>query len=124
VGVFFPAGDWFRAFVLTVVVEIPVATYLLRRAEPQLWRTAALVFFANLASHPLVWYVWTQVFLVGSLPYVLAAEAWAVIVEAAFYFVAFRGIGIGRATLVSVVANLASFAVGRLVIQFWPEVLR
>ena len=121
---FFPAGDWFRAFVLTVAIEIPVATFLLRRADPQPWRTAALVLFANLASHPLVWYVWTQVFLVGSLPYVLAAEAWAVIVEAAFYVVAFRGLGIGRAILVSVVANLASFAVGRLVIQLWPEVLR
>lgn len=121
---FFPAGDWFRAFLLTVVVEVPVATYLLRRADPQLWRTAALVFFANLSSHPLVWYVWTQVFLVGTTPYVIAAEAWAVVIEAVFYFVAFRGIGAGRAVLVSVVANAASFVIGRVVVQVLPEVLR
>ena len=121
---FFPAGDWFRAFLLTVVVEVPVATYLLRRADPQLWRTAALVFFANLASHPLVWYVWTQVFLVGTTPFVVAAEAWAVAIEAVFYFVAFRGIGVGRAVVVSVVANAASFVIGRLVMQVLPEVLR
>jgi hypothetical protein len=122
--VFFPAGDWLRAFVLTVGVEIPVATYLLRRADPQIWRTAVLVFFANLASHPLVWYGWTQVFLFGSPQFVIAVEAWAIAIEAAFYVVAFRGLGIGRAVLVAVVANLASFAVGRVVMQLWPEVLR
>jgi hypothetical protein len=123
-GLFFPAGDWFRAFLLTVIIEIPVATYLLRRDEPQPWRTAALVFFANLASHPMVWYVWTQVFLFGTPTFVVAAEAWAVVVEAVFYALAFRGLGSGRAVLISVVANAASFAIGRLVMQLFPEVLR
>jgi hypothetical protein len=122
--VFFPADDWLRAFLLTIVVEVPVAAWLLRRAEPELWRRAALVFFANLASHPLVWFVWTQVLLVGTPGYVIAAEAWAIAIEAIFYVVAFRGLGVRRAVLVSVIANAASFAVGRLVIQFWPEVLR
>jgi hypothetical protein len=124
VGVFFPAGDWLRAFVLTVAVEVPVATYLLRRADSPPWRVAALVFFANLASHPLVWYVWTQVFLFGSTAFVVAAETWAIAIEAAFYAVAFRRLTLGRAVLVSIVANLASFVVGRLVMQIWPEVLR
>src|SRR5262249_58730157 len=113
-----------RAFILTVLVEVPVATYLLRGANPQPWRTAALVFFANLASHPLVWYVWTQAFLFGSVTFVVVAETWAVVIEAAFYFVAFRGLSLPRAVLVSVVANAASFAVGRVVMQLWPEVLR
>lgn len=121
---FFPAADWSRAFLLTLVVEVPVATWLLRRAEPELWRRAALVFFANLASHPLVWYVWTQVLLIGTPGYVIAAETWAITVEAVFYVVAFRGLSVRRAVLTSLLANAASFAVGRLVMQFWPEVLR
>ena len=121
---FFPAGDWLRAFILTVLVEVPVATYLLRRADPQPWRTAALVFFANLASHPLVWYVWTQVFLFDSTPFVVVAETWAIALEAVFYFIAFRDLPLSRAVLVSLIANVASFAVGRLVMQLWPEVLR
>jgi hypothetical protein len=122
--VFFPAGDWFRAFVLTLVVEVPVATWLLRAVDPARWRTAAIVFFANLASHPLVWYVWTQIFLVDTPQFVLAAETWAVVVEAVFYAVVFQGLRPGRALLVSLLANAASFAVGRLVFQVVPEVLR
>jgi hypothetical protein len=82
--VFFPAGDWFIAFLLTLAVEVPVATFLLRRDEPNLPRAAALVVFANLVTHPLVWYVWSQVFLIGTAEYVIAAETWAILAEAVF----------------------------------------
>jgi hypothetical protein len=122
--VFFPAGDWFVAFMLTLAVEVPVATLLLRRDEPNLLRAAVLVVFANLVTHPLVWYVWSQVFLIGTPQYVIAAEAWAILAEAVFYAVVIRGIRPGRALLVAAVANVASFAVGRLVTQLWPEVFR
>ena len=121
---FLPADEWLRAFLLTLVVEVPVATLLLRGFETDLRRTAALVVFANLASHPLIWYVWSQVLLMGTPEYVVAVEAWAIGIETVFYVVAFSGLGLGRAALVSVVANLASFAVGRIVTQVLPEVLR
>lgn len=121
---FIPADEWLRAFLLTLVVEIPVATYLLRRDEPSLPRAAALVVFANLVSHPLVWFAWSQVFLIGTVEYVLAAESWAVAVEAIFFAVAVRGLRPSRALLVSLFANGASFAVGRLIVQFFPEVFR
>jgi hypothetical protein len=122
--VFIPVDAWFRAFLLTLLVEIPVATWLLRHREPDLRRAAALVVFANLVSHPIVWFALSQVFLVGSTEYVLAAESWAIAVETLFYAVAVQGLGLRRAAIVSLVANLASFVVGRLVIQVWPEVLR
>jgi hypothetical protein len=122
--VFFPASDWFTAFLLTLAVEVPVAVFLLRRAEPNLLRAAALVVFANLVTHPVVWFVWTQVFLVGTPEYVIAAEAWAIAAEAAFYAIVVRGLGPGRAILIAIVANAASFAVGRVVAQVWPEVFR
>ena len=121
---FFPANDWFVAFLLTLVVEVPVATLLLRRNEPDMLRAAALVVFANLVTHPLVWYVWSQVFVIGTAEYVVAAEAWAILAEAVFYAVVVRGIPPRRALLVAAVANVASFAVGRVVTQVWPEVLR
>jgi hypothetical protein len=122
--VFFPAGDWFAAFLLTLAVEVPVATLLLRRDEPNLLRVAALVVFANLVTHPLVWYVWSQVFLIGTAEYVIAAEAWAILAEAIFYLVVVRGIRPSRALAVAAVANVASFAAGRVVTQLWPEVFR
>jgi len=122
--VFFPAGDWFAAFVLTLAVEVPIAVFLLRRPEPNLARAAAIVVFANLVSHPMVWFVWTQVFLIGTPEYVIAVETWAIAIEALFYSVVVRGLGPGRAVLIAVVANAASFAVGRVVAQLWPEVFR
>ena len=121
---FFPASEWFVAFLLTLAVEVPVAVFLLRRAEPNMLRAAALVVFANLMTHPLVWFVWTQVFLIGTPEYVIAAETWAIAAEALFYAVVIRGLGPGRAIVIAVVANAASFAVGRVVSQVWPEVFR
>ena len=121
---FFPASDWFAAFLLTLAIEVPVAVFLLRRAEPDLLRAAALVVFANLMTHPMVWFVWTQVFLIRTPEYVIAAETWAIAAEALFYAVVVRGLGPGRAIVIAVVANAASFAVGRVVGQVWPEVFR
>jgi len=119
---YFPASGWFAAFVLTVAVEIPIAAYLLRRAEPDRLRLVLLVVFANLATHPIVWYVITQPFLFGTWEYVFVAEAWAVSAEAVFYWAAFRGLGPRRAVAVAVVANAASFLVGWIVGEVWPGV--
>jgi hypothetical protein len=112
---YFPASGWFAAFVLTVAVEVPLAAYLLRRAEPERLRLLALVVFANLATHPIVWYVITQLLLVGTPEYVLVAEGWAVAVEALFYLVVLRGLDPRRAVVVAVVANAASYLAGRVV---------
>ena len=112
---FFPISEWLPAFLVTLVVELPVAVWLLRSAEPELARLCALVVFANLITHPAVWFIFTQLFLVGTLEYTLAAEAWAIGIEALFYVVTIRGLGLQRALLVAVAANLASFLAGRLI---------
>ena len=119
---FFPVSEWFAAFLLTLAVEVPIAAYLLRRAEPDLARRFVLVLFANLVTHPAVWFVFTQLFLIGTPEYTLAAEAWAVGVEALFYAVVIPGLGPRRALVVALAANLASFAVGRLVVGLGWEV--
>ena len=120
---FFPASEWFAAFLLTLAVEVPVAVFLLRRAEPDLPRRVLLVVFANLLTHPAVWFIYTQLFLVGTLEYTLAAEAWAIAIEALFYAVTIRGLVPRRAIAVALAANLASFAVGRLVAGIGWEVI-
>jgi len=121
---FFPVSSWFTAFVLTLAIELPIAAWLLGRAEPDLGRRVALVTFANLASHPAVWFVFTQLFLVGTLEYVIAAEGWAVAVEALFFAVTIRGLGASQAFVVALVANGASFAVGRAVGAMSPDLFR
>jgi hypothetical protein len=111
---FFQASEWFAAFLLTLVVEVPVVLVLVWGVVPDRPRLVALVVFANLASHPAVWFVFTQLFLVGTLEYLAAAEAWAVGVEALFYMVTVQRLGPRRALGVALSANAASFAVGWL----------
>lgn len=118
---YIPVSAWFSAFVLTVAVEVPVVWYLVRRRQPDLLRLGLLIVFANLATHPAVWFVFTQLFLVGTIEYVVAAESWAVVAEAAFYWAAIRGLTVRRAIAVALLANLASFLAGRLVTELWPE---
>lgn len=112
---FFPVEDWLRSFVLTLVVETPIVVVLLRRAEPDIARLALIAVFANLATHPAVWFVFTQLFLVGTPEYILAAEAWAVLLETAVFMVVIRGVGVRRAATASFLANGASILAGLLV---------
>ena len=110
-----PISSWFAAFALTLAVEVPLVLAMLRREEPDLPRLAVLVVTVNLATHLVVWYVATQLLRVGTIEYVVAAETWAILAEAVFYVAAIRGISFARALVVSGVANLASFLVGRVV---------
>ncbi len=121
---FFPVSDWFAAFVITLALEAPVVLFLLRRDEPSRLRLGLLVAFANLATHPVVWYVITQLLLVGSPGYVLAAETWAIAAEAVFFAIAIRGLSWRRAIAVAVAANATSFVVGRLIGVLSPDLLR
>ena len=109
-----PISSWFAAFALTLAVEVPLVVAMLRRDEPSLARLGVLVVTVNLATHLAVWYVATQLFRVGTIEYVVAAEAWAILAEAVFYVAAIRSLTLARAVLVSVIANLASFLVGRV----------
>lgn len=121
---FFPASGWFAAFVLTLAIEAPIAVVLLRQAEPDLRRLGVLIVFANLASHPVVWYVISQIVLVGTPGYTLAAEAWAIAVETAFYWAAIRGLSARRALVVAAAANATSWFAGRLISGIWPNLFQ
>ena len=112
---FIPIADWFPAFLLTMAVEVPIVIVLVRGYERETPRLLILIAFANLGSHLAVWYVFSQLFLVGTIPYTVAAEAWAVAAETLFYWAAIRGLPWRRALAVAVLANLASFLVGELV---------
>jgi len=105
---------WLRAFALTLLVELPVAVPLLRapgRPEAPALRRAALVLFANLASHPLLWFALSALPLPG--PWTLAlSEAWAVLAEAALYRLALDAVPLRRCALASLAANAASLCVG------------
>ena len=101
-------AEWAEYFALTTLIELAVAVPLLGENE-RLWRRLALVTFAQLTSHPIVWFVlpalgWQR----GT--YLLVAETWAVVSELVLYRVAFERLAWSRALGVSAVANGASLA--------------
>lgn len=118
---YFPISGWFAAFVLTLAVEAPIVVFLLRRAAPDLVRLGVLVVFANLATHLAVWYVFTQLLVVGTPGYTLVSETWAITAETVFYWATIRGLSMRRAAIVAIAANVASYFVGLVVGQLWPE---
>jgi hypothetical protein len=105
------------AFILTLAIEVPIAGVFLRRWEPSWMRLVVLTIFANLATHPLVWFVFPSLGLTYSERTALA-ELWAVGAETVFYWAAFRGLPLTRAGAISIAANAASFLVG-LAVGSW-----
>lgn len=119
---YLPVSAWLIAFLITLVVEVPIAAVLLRRSQPSGWRLIVLLVFANLATHPAVWFIFPQLFYVSTPSFVIASEAWAVAAEAVFYMVALSGTSLGRAIVTALVANGASFLLGVVVMELWPQV--
>jgi hypothetical protein len=81
---FFPVSAWFAAFLVTVAVEGPIVWWFVRGQEASVLRAGAAVLLANLASHPAVWFIFTQLLLVGTATFTLTTEAWAAVVEHAW----------------------------------------
>jgi hypothetical protein len=107
-----PPGAWLAAFLLTVAVEAPIVLVFTRGAEPRGVRLFVLVVFAQLATHPLVWFVFPYIAGLRGSTSTLLSELWAWLAEAVFYALALRGLTFTRALAVSAIANGASLLVG------------
>ena len=109
-------SDWLQAFGLTVFVECLIAVPWLRSSEPRVLRRLAAVLLVNLATHPLVWFLFPGLLI----PYgarVALSEIWAVVGEACAYAVIWPAAGLKRPALVSFAANAGSFLFGVLVLS-------
>jgi hypothetical protein len=96
------AQAWLWAFLFTELVEVPIYWFGLRVS-------VVAAFGASAITHPLLWFL---LFPYLPLPYlwlILIGEAFAVIVEAAYFAVLFRR---RRALLWSLAANAASLGAG------------
>jgi hypothetical protein len=105
-------GAWLEAFLVTVAVEAPLVLALTRGTEPRGARKLALVVFAQLATHPLVWFVFPYIPGLRGGTATMLSELWAWLAEAVFYAVALRGLAFTRALAVSALANGASVLAG------------
>ena len=107
----FWVANWLRAFGLTLLVELAIALPLLAPVERRLSRRASAVVVANLATHPLVWFLFPGLAF-GTGPRLTLSEAWALLAEIAIYRVVWPSMSIRRAALVSVAANAGSLVAG------------
>jgi hypothetical protein len=103
---------WFVAFVITVAVEAPIVLLLTRACGVSAPKRFALIVFAQLATHPLVWFVFPQIVGLTGRTAAALSEVWAWLGEAAFYALVWRDLGTARALGVSAVANGASVVAG------------
>jgi hypothetical protein len=93
--------EWALAFGFTQVVEVPI--YL------RVTRSFSTSLLASALTHPIVWFVFPLLPL-GYWPMVACAEAFAVLVEAAWL----HKRGARRPLLLSLLGNGASFSLGLL----------
>lgn len=103
---------WLRAFALTQLVEAPI---YMKSGNISWWK--ALV--PSAVTHPFVWFVFPklQEYGISYVGMAAAAEAFAVLVEAALVSLVF-GVPGRRAFWVSVLANASSVAVGLVLREF------
>ncbi|HEY6478016.1 MAG TPA: hypothetical protein VI456_15670 [Polyangia bacterium] len=105
---------WLVAFLITVAVEAPIVVALTRDVAARAPRRFLLAVFAQLATHPLVWFIFPRLVGLTGRTSMLLSELWAWLAEAAFYALVFPGLPATRALGVSALANGASVAAGLL----------
>ena len=103
---------WWTAFLLTLVVEIPIFLLMSRKIAP-IWKRSIGAILCSCLSHPLLWHVWRHVFE-DYTAYVITGELLVVILETFVFFGVARPIRLRRAAAASLVANGASYGTGLL----------
>lgn len=103
---------WLMAFLATVAVEAPIVVGLTRGHPTPAWRRGVIAIFAQLVTHPLVWFVFPRLVGLTGRSSLALSELWACLAEAAFYAVVLPGLRPARALGISALANAASILVG------------
>lgn len=108
--------SWIIGFTLTLLIELPLASWMLKEHEVGRWRRLLLILFANVATHPLVWFFFPGIPLTHAARVTLS-ELWAFGAEALFYWVVLERMGKRSAVLTSLLANGTSFVLGWLIVS-------
>ena len=102
---------WLMAFLVTVAVEGPIVVALTRGHPTPAWRRALIALFAQLVTHPLVWFVFPRLVGLTGRSSLALSELWAWLAEAGFYAVVLPGLSSARALGVSCPADQRSLSI-------------
>jgi hypothetical protein len=107
---------WLRAFLLTVLVEVPLVTLLTPSSRVAWPKRACLVFAAQIMTHPLVWFVFPSLPDLSRPTTLVLSELWAWLAEAAFFALVDLAPTKLGAVGVAALANGASLGLGFLLL--------
>jgi len=107
---------WFRAFVFTLVVEVPIFVVLVRGAVPA-WRAALAGAAGTCLTHPLLIFIWRpfcQQHGLSYTEYIVIGELTVSVIETFTFYLLARPGSLVRALACSFVANASSYGLGQL----------
>jgi len=107
---------WLRAFLFTLVVEVPIFVVLVRGAVPA-WRAAIAGAAGTFLTHPLLIFVWRpfcQRHGFSYEEYIISGELTVGVIESLTFYALARPIRLTRAIACSFIANAASYGGGNL----------
>ena len=107
---------WIKAFGFTLAVEIPLFVLIGRlgaATKMPVWRLLVAGAAGTMITHPLLWFVWSQV-VSDYTAYIASGELLIAIVESFTFWLIARQITLGRAVAASFIANSASYGGGLL----------
>ena len=107
---------WIKAFVFTLVVEIPLFVTVARFGRTAdktipIWRLIIAGAAGTFFTHPLLWFMWPLV-VANYTAYIVSGELIVATVESFTFFAIARPIKLSRAIAASFVANGVSFGLG------------
>ena len=105
---------------LTLLIEIPLVVvmmrYVIKLREVSLWKIIFVSFIASVTTLPYLWFVISP--YVDARYYLLYGEAFVILFESLIFNQLFK-LNIGKAFLVSLVANLVSYYLGGFILRLF-----
>jgi uncharacterized membrane protein YagU involved in acid resistance len=106
---------WLKAYVFTLVVEIPIFVLIARRMEKiGLGRAALAGAAGTLFTHPALWFVWPLLFQ-DYTTYIITGELVVATIESFTFYALARPSSIKTAFAASFVANAVSYGLGAVI---------
>jgi hypothetical protein len=107
---------WIKAFVFTLIVEIPIFVFVARlgsssRKTAPVWRSALAGAAGTCVTHPLLWFVWPLI-VRDYTAYIVSGELLVAAIESFTFYLLARPITFTRAVAASFIANGVSYGLG------------
>ena len=112
-------SQWLRAFLLTLLLEIPVFVLFVRGRVPML-RAVLAGAAGTCFTHPLLWLVWPYLDPDHYAVHVAVSEFLIAVMETLTFHAIARPVKLGRAAAASFCANALSTGAGLLI--YWLEI--